>query len=105
VSGPGQPESPGPLTRRQEIARLLKTGSFGAADIARRLGAPLRLVFDDLEHVRRGLKEGERWVATTAECLACGFVFRGRERLTTPSRCPRCRSEDIRDPEFGIEEA
>ena len=38
-----------------------------------------------------------------AECLACGFAFRKRDRLTTPGRCPRCRAERIRPAEFWIE--
>jgi hypothetical protein len=89
-------------TRRQEIARLLRQGRLSVLDIARRFGAPARSVLADLEHIRRGLAAGERWVVSEAECLSCGFVFKGRERLNTPSRCPRCRSEQIRDPEFAI---
>ena len=73
--------------------------------IARLVRASVRTVLVDLQHVRRGLRSSgvtERWVQHDAECLACGFRFRGRTRLNTPSRCPDCRGEEIRDPEFEI---
>lgn len=89
-------------TRRQDIARILRTGPHTVDDLARKVGAPAKSVLVDLEHVRRGLKAGDEWVALDAECLSCGFVFRGRERLETPSRCPECRSEDIEHPRFEI---
>jgi predicted Zn-ribbon and HTH transcriptional regulator len=39
-----------------------------------------------------------------AGCDACGFTFEGREarHFYAPSRCPRCRSERIRDPRISI---
>jgi predicted Zn-ribbon and HTH transcriptional regulator len=89
-------------TRRQEIARILRTGPHTVDDLARKVGAPAKSVLADLEHVRRGLKGGDAWRVHEAACLSCGFVFRGRERLATPSRCPECRSEDIEDPRFEI---
>ncbi len=89
-------------TRRQEIARLLRERPRTVLDIARTVGAPVKTVLDDLQHVRRGLAPGEAWAVEPASCRACGFEFRERERLDVPSRCPRCRSEDIEDPAFGI---
>jgi hypothetical protein len=89
-------------TRRQEIAQLLRQGRLGVLDLARQVGAPAKSVVADLEHVRRSLAGRERWIVFAAECLSCGFVFKGRDRLNTPSRCPQCRSEQIRDPEFEI---
>ena len=95
-----------PLTRRQEIAELLRRGALTAPEIARRIGASVKSVLADLEHVRRGLKGGGKgagkWVARDAECLDCGFVFEGRERLDVPSRCPECKSESIREAAFEI---
>lgn len=92
-------------TPRQEIAALLRGGYATAAELARRIGAPLRRVVSDLEHVRRGVKPGEKWVVRPAECLTCGFIFRERGRINNPSRCPHCRSEQIREAAFEIREA
>lgn len=84
-------------TRRQEILALLGEGPYTARDLARTLGIRLRLVLDDLEHLRRSLNGG-RLVVQPAQCLSCGKVFAKRTRLSTPSRCPSCRSEHIREP-------
>jgi predicted Zn-ribbon and HTH transcriptional regulator len=95
-----------PLTRRQEIAELLRHGALTAPEIARRIGVSVKSVIADLEHVRRSLKGGGKdagkWEARDAECLDCGFVFEGRERLDVPSRCPECKSEAIREAAFEI---
>ena len=37
-----------------------------------------------------------------AACLACGFVFRTRQRLTRPGRCPVCDSSHIEPPRFSV---
>jgi hypothetical protein len=89
-------------TRRQEIARVLRTGPHTVGDLARKVEASVKSVLLDLQHVRRGLKAPEEWVAADAVCRDCGFVFRGRERLETPSRWPECRSENIEGPRFEI---
>ena len=89
-------------TRRQMIDALLRSGRASVEDLASRTGADVRTVLLDLEHVRRGLAASDRWIAHPAECRACGYVFRDRVRLATPSRCPECRSEDIADPEYEI---
>jgi len=39
-----------------------------------------------------------------AECRECGFVFRKRDRLKAPSRCPVCKGKAISDPSFRVEE-
>jgi predicted Zn-ribbon and HTH transcriptional regulator len=41
-------------------------------------------------------------MAEEAECSECGFAFHGRERIDKPSRCPVCKSEDIREARYEI---
>jgi predicted Zn-ribbon and HTH transcriptional regulator len=89
-------------TRRQQIARLLRESPRTVLELSRIVKSPVKSVLIDLEHVRRGLKEGDRWTVIPAECQGCGFVFRERERLNRPSRCPKCRSEEILEGAFGI---
>lgn len=45
-----------------------------------------------------------RFAVEPSECMECGFVFRKRDRLKTPSRCPVCKSEEIKEMKFGIVE-
>jgi hypothetical protein len=37
-----------------------------------------------------------------AACKKCNFVFRKRDRLKKPGRCPLCHGESIDDPLFHI---
>ncbi len=53
-------------------------------------------VIDDLEHIRRSL--GKRFEIIPAVCERCDFTFSKRDRLSPPSRCPKCRSERTAGP-------
>ncbi len=90
-------------TVRREIAALLRTGSFSAREVSAAVGIREKDVALHLEHLRRSLsRESRELVVTPAECLDCGFVFKKRERLRTPGRCPVCRSEAIAEPRFTL---
>ncbi|MGM0577802.1 MAG: transcriptional regulator [Myxococcota bacterium] len=92
-------------TVRQAILdRLRGEGPLSALDVSQVVRIPEKDVASHLEHLDRSLKNtGERLVVEPAECLACGFVFRERARLTTPGSCPRCRQERIAPPVFRVE--
>jgi transcriptional regulator len=74
-----------------------------AKDLSAAVGIREKDVAEHLQHLERSLKpEGLRLQVEPAECLACGFVFRERTRLTRPGACPRCRSTRIDPPAFRI---
>lgn len=76
-----------------------------AMELSRQFGIPIKLALTDVEHIRRSLRgghSGEKFQLRQSACASCGYVFRGRARLTAPSRCPACRSERISEPEFSI---
>src|SRR4030067_245939 len=76
-----------------------------AKDIPRAVGISEKDVSEHLSHIARSVtnKGDEAFVTEPSRCLECGFVFRKRERLKTPSKCPVCRSEEITETTFGIE--
>jgi predicted Zn-ribbon and HTH transcriptional regulator len=77
--------------------------SLSALEISGYAGVTEKEVHGHLEHIQRSLnKSGQKLVITPAECKQCGFVFRKRERLKRPGRCPACRSESITEPLFSI---
>ena len=90
-------------TRRQLIAEALRNRTLTLLEIAARFQAPVKTILVDLEHIQKSLGKAGKLVVEPAQCLACDFLFRDRTRFGTPSRCPRCRSEQIRDPQFSIE--
>ena len=91
-------------TLREALRAALGEGPASARDLSERVGARERDVVEHLEHLRRSLAaRGEELAMDPASCLACGYVFRGRERLTRPSACPRCRGTRIEPPVFRVQ--
>jgi len=91
-------------TLRQELVRILGTRRLSIPDLAFELSISEEEVSEHLLHVRKSLKKtGKTLVVTPPECLQCGFVYRKREKLKKPGRCPVCRSHRISDPLYSIE--
>lgn len=92
-------------TVRQRLIGLLTGSRFSSYQLAQLLGIAERQVEEHLEHVVKTLArdDGRRFMLEPSGCQDCGFVFRERKKLTRPSRCPRCRSENISAPRYGIE--
>jgi predicted Zn-ribbon and HTH transcriptional regulator len=94
-------------TIRQKIMSLLesrKRPGLSARDISVEAGISEKEAYEHLEHIRRTMnKSSYTFIVTPAVCKKCGFVFRKREKLNKPGRCPVCRDESIREPLFSIE--
>jgi predicted Zn-ribbon and HTH transcriptional regulator len=90
-------------TIRQKIMDILEGNSFSARDISGEVGISVKEVFEHLEHIQKSVDRGNyHLVITPAECKKCGFVFRKRERLKKPGKCPVCRGESIQEPLFCL---
>ncbi|MFH0825598.1 MAG: hypothetical protein V2B18_22820, partial [Pseudomonadota bacterium] len=57
---------------------------------------------EHLTHVVRSADNSFTVIVEPARCLKCDFLFKKRERLTTPGKCPICRSEHISDPAYRL---
>jgi predicted Zn-ribbon and HTH transcriptional regulator len=91
-------------TIRQKIISLLEHNALSAKDISVEIGISEKEAYDHLEHIQRTIsKSGQTFVVEPAECKRCGFVFRKREKLKKPGRCPVCKGESVREPLFAIE--
>jgi predicted Zn-ribbon and HTH transcriptional regulator len=92
-------------TVRQRMIGLLTNARLSSYQLAQLLGIPERQVEDHLEHVVKTVARDRvrRFVLEPSSCQDCGFVFRDRTKLTRPGRCPRCRSESITAPRYGID--
>lgn len=98
--------SPGPReeTVREAIRAALRAGAATARDLSAEVGIREKDVAEHLAHLARSLPHrGERLVVEPATCIACGYAFRTRERLSRPGACPRCRSTRIDPPSFRVE--
>lgn len=96
---------PSERTVRQRMIDLLTGARLSSSQLAQRLGIPERHVEEHLPHIVKSLARDRmrRFILEPATCLACGFVFRERRKLTRPSRCPACRREQIAAPLYGID--
>ena len=96
---------PASQTARQRMVELLTGSRLSSYQLAQLLGIAERQVEDHLTHVVKTVSRDrrKRFVLEPSACQDCGFVFRDRTRLTKPSRCPRCRSEGITAPRYGID--
>jgi len=102
---PKEPPVPGDRldTVRREIVSVLEGRTLSARDISVNVGVSERDVYEHLGHVQRSLeRRGLKLAVTPAECRKCGFVFRKRERLTRPGRCPICKGQSIEEPLFTV---
>lgn len=99
---------PIPPERGATIPSLIRAALAAGPKTARELSGELHLAERDivrhLDHLERSLHDADaRLVVEPPACLACGFVFRKRERLTRPSRCPMCRGERLSSARFAVE--
>jgi predicted Zn-ribbon and HTH transcriptional regulator len=101
----GRPPSDPPArseTVRESIRAALREATLTARELSERVRLSEREVAGHLEHLARARRDGERLVIDPARCLACGFTFTGRDRVTKPGRCPACRETRIAPPRFAL---
>lgn len=90
-------------TIRQQIISLLEGNTLSAKDISADIRVSEKEVYEHLEHIQRTInKTKHNFVIMPAVCKKCGFIFRKRERLKKPGRCPICRGELIQEPLFSV---
>jgi len=91
-------------TARHEIIGAMTGRDISAREISAIAGILEKEVYAHLEHIRRSLHaEGRTLIITFSSCRKCGFVFRKRERLTRPGKCPACKGTSIEGPFFRVE--
>ncbi len=90
-------------TVRQNIISVIKGRTLSARGISAEVKVSEKEVYGHLEHIQKTVNKKEHnFMVTPAECRKCGFVFRKRDRLKKPGKCPVCNSELIQEPLFSI---
>jgi predicted Zn-ribbon and HTH transcriptional regulator len=90
-------------TIRQEISLLLENRTLSAKEISLEIRVSEKEIYAHLEHIQKTLtKRDKQFIVMPSSCKKCGFIFRKRDRLKKPGKCPVCRSESIREPSFSI---
>ena len=93
-------------TVRQRIIAILLEGPATAKELSAHASIPEKDVLPHLAHIQKSLHHGQqRLVMDPASCRTCGFVFRKRERLSKPGRCPSCQHSFLEAPVFRIQDS
>lgn len=91
-------------TIRQQIIDLLQQEALTALEISQAVRVAEKDVYRHLAHIEKTMAgQGRKLAFNPCTCLACGFTFTQRRRLTRPGRCPQCRKSRIDNPLFRIE--
>ena len=88
-------------TKRQQLMDLLEEGEWNSIDLSKALSLEEREIFTHIEHVKKSLK-GRKLVIDPYQCLSCNYLFKKRNRLDRPGRCPQCKGSHIRMALFSI---
>jgi predicted Zn-ribbon and HTH transcriptional regulator len=91
-------------TPRQAIKELLAEQPRSSLELSQLLSLPEKEVLGHLAHVARAPGPGRHFQIIPSVCKNCGLVFRKRDRLTRPSRCPVCQHQSISRPRFQLVE-
>jgi len=87
---------------RKALADYLLDAPMTVAELARAAQVPIKDVVDDLRHLAKSLRHGDRrLVVHPATCRKCGFTF-GEDKLTRPGKCPGCRGTWISEPRIEV---
>ncbi|UIO98448.1 transcriptional regulator [Halobaculum sp. CBA1158] len=89
-------------TTRERIADALRAQPRDASALAAEFDVTRAAVYDHIEHVSRSVPEGQQLLVAPPECRDCGFDGFD-DRINTPSRCPKCKGENVEEPTFVIE--
>ncbi len=90
-------------TVRKQIIELLEQEECDARMISQRLGIREKEAYDHIPHIIRSISAmGKKLTLTAAQCMSCGYIFRSREKVFKPGRCPACKKERIEPPRFKI---
>ncbi len=91
-------------TRRQRLTEELKKGWISIRALSIMYKFPEKVISNDIEHIKKSISHRGKLMFKPAECINCGFVFKEREKIKSPSRCPKCKSERIKESIFMLVE-
>ena len=101
---PQPEETAAPLqTIRQQILDLLQLGPIGARELSQALHQSEQEIYAHLAHIGQTAQtRGHRLLIDPPCCLACGYLFKDRKRVTPPGHCPECRGTRFSRPRYHL---
>ena len=86
------------------MIEILRGQTLSAREISGIVKISEKEVYEHLDHIQRGTRNSRHpLIVAPAECKKCGFIFKKRERLKKPGKCPLCHSETVTEPLFSLQ--
>ncbi len=90
-------------TIRKQIISVLEEKRLSAKELSIHVRVPEKEIVEHLDHIRKIKNRNKlKLIVIPSRCKKCGFVFKKRERIKKPGRCPLCHNESIEEPLFSI---
>lgn len=90
-------------TVRREMVSFLKEQTLSVREISGYVRIPEKEVYAHLDHIKKSIANDEqKLIIEPAICRKCSFVFKKRERMSKPGKCPICHGESIEEPLYSI---
>ncbi len=90
-------------TIRQQFIALLEKDAMNAREISRALRIQEKEVYEHLAHIRRSVRTRKKKLHVVPfMCKNCNFVFKDRQKMTKPGRCPKCKNGRIEGATYRI---
>jgi predicted Zn-ribbon and HTH transcriptional regulator len=87
---------------RKDLLQMLLDDAMTVKQISRAVGQKDSTTVSDLEHLFKSLKhQGYRALIEPSVCRKCEFTF-GSEKLSKPSKCPKCKSVWLTEPRIQV---
>lgn len=85
-------------TVRRTMIGLLQERQLTASALSKETGNPEKEIYAHLDQIKRSVS----LIIIPAECNACGYQFKDREKTRKPSKCPKCKGTSINQPAFTL---
>ncbi|MFH0979010.1 MAG: transcriptional regulator [Candidatus Woesearchaeota archaeon] len=91
------------MTVRKGMIELLQEKRMTLRELAIQFKSTMKDTGKDLVHIAKSIQPEMELKMEIPVCRHCGYIYKERTRITRPSRCPKCKMEDITEPRFWIE--
>jgi len=90
-------------TIRQRIIAMIEKQPMDVVAISQALGIREKETLTHLPHIAKSMAgRGRRLQVKPAYCESCGYEFKDRQKISPPSRCPRCKLSRIQGPWYEV---
>ena len=90
-------------TTRERIDARLREEACTVSELSVAFELSREAIVSHVQHIAKSTRSDDaEFLVRPPKCRDCGFTSFD-DRINEPSRCPKCKSESIREPAFRID--